>query len=240
MRGSAVLVAGLLLCASSVGRTDPPIGSRLGDRLERQRIESEKDSASVAHEIARCLVERRGSVVRQYLATVDPAEGERLMARLSAGDIDCFAMADRNDLVEANRVEFPQDIARGMLSEWLIKSDARTFAALPSLPRERVYSRVWYAASGRPAAVDEMATCVSETSPAAVLALLKTEGYSDAEGNAFGALGPELGACLQAGTKVDANRQSLRAAIADALYQRVANPPPPPQHASPAGQERGH
>jgi hypothetical protein len=71
-----------------------------------------------------------------------------------------------------------------------------------------------------------MATCASESAPAETLALLKTLPYSDAEGAAFGAVAPHLGACLRAGVKVTGNRQSLRAALADALYQRVANPMP--------------
>ena len=33
-----------------------------------------------------------------------------------------------------------------------------------------------------------------------------------------------LGKCLRAGTKLQANRQSLRAALADALYQRLHAP----------------
>ena len=79
----------------------------------------------------------------------------------------------------------------------------------------------------------KLATCVSEIASAETLALLKTEPYSDAEGTTFAAVVPSMGACLRARVKLTGNRQSLRAALADALYQRVANPAPavPPAQA---------
>jgi hypothetical protein len=69
-----------------------------------------------------------------------------------------------------------------------------------------------------------MATCVSENAPQETVMLIKSEAYTAAEMAAIQALAPTLGACLRVGIKVDANRQTLRAALADALYQRVANP----------------
>jgi hypothetical protein len=39
-------------------------------------------------------------------------------------------------------------------------------------------------------------------------------------------LGANLSQCLRAGTKLQANRQSLRAALADALFQRLHAPAP--------------
>ena len=106
----------------------------------------------------------------------------------------------------------------------MIKKDEPMFASLAVLPRQLTYSRSWYALSGRNSSVDEMATCVSEIAPRESLAPLKTTPYGNDEGAAFATLGPNLVSCLQAGYKVTGNRQSLRAAIADALYQRVANP----------------
>jgi hypothetical protein len=225
MRKFNFLIAAAAICAATAAIADPPIGSRLGERTRGDPVRQEREAALGAHEMARCLVNKANRTVRSFLATVDPAESKRLSAKMT-GEYECFSMAEGNDLVEGRMVTFPHDIFRGMLAEWMIKSDDRAFAALPTLPRELTYSRTWYAVSDRDFSVDEMATCVSETAPAQTLALLRTLPYGGDEGAAFGALGPHLGACLRAGVKVTGNRQSLRAALADALYQRVANPAP--------------
>lgn len=190
-------------------------------------MKKERDSALGAQEMARCLANKQTGTARAFLSTLDEAESKRL-DKMMDGEHECFSMTEGNDLVEGRMVMFPHDIFRGMLAEWMIKNDQHTYAVLPALPRQLTYSRPWYALSGRDSSVDEMATCVSEVAPTETLALFNTDPYGDAEGAAFGALGPHLGACLRAGVKLTGNRQSLRAALADALYQRVANPPPAP------------
>ena len=234
----------ILLLASAVGVcvaapviAEPPIGSRLGERIERDHMKKERESALGAQEMARCLVDKQRSTVRAFLASVDTQESKRL-SNAMGGEHEClsiFTMAGANDFVEGRMISFPHDVYRGMLAEWMIRTDERTFASLPALPRQLTYSRNWYTVSDRDSSVDEMATCVSETDPADIIALLKTTPYSDAEGSAFGVLVPHLGTCLRAGVKLTGNRQSLRAALADALYQRVANPAP--AAASAASQE---
>lgn len=213
-----------LLCTAAAA--EPPIGSRLGDRVERNAMKKERDSALGAQEFARCLANKQTRTVRQFLAALTGQDSARLSSAMS-GEHECFnSMMDSNDLVEGRLVTFPQDIYRGMLAEWMIKNDERVFAALPPLPRQLTYSRPWYAVTDRAVSVDEMATCVSEVAPSGILTLIKTEPYSDEEGTAFAAVVPDMGACLRAGVKLTGNRQSLRAALADALYQRVANPAP--------------
>lgn len=69
-----------------------------------------------------------------------------------------------------------------------------------------------------------MAACVADTNPAAVIGLIGSEPFSGGEDAAFGNLMPVLGQCLVAGTKLDAKREPLRAALAEALYQRATNP----------------
>ena len=235
-----VLLGAFLACAAAAGAfADPPLGSRLGERTTKDLEKRERESALGAHEMARCLVNKQHSIVRAFLAALDPSESQRLSNKMS-GELECLSMVPGDDTVEGRIVTFPHDLYRGMLAEWMIKGDERTFAALPALPRQLTYSRAWYAVSDRDVSVDEMATCVAETSPAGILALIDTVPYSDGEGAAFGALGPSLGACLRAGVKVRGNRQSVRAALADALYQRIANPaplPPPATAPAPSGQD---
>ena len=229
----------VLVGAASVAAAQPAIDSRLRDRLERQRVTNEKNAVLTAHEIARCVIERRERQTREFLASVDPDQSRALFRRLGA-ELDCFALTETSERVEATAVAFPRDIARGMFAEQLIKKNMATFAVLAPLARVASYSRSWYAVSGRASTVDEMGTCAAETAPASIVTLIRTQPYSDGEGAAFAALSPTLGACLVAGAKLDANRQALRAALADALYQRIANPvASPPTQTAPMKQDRG-
>jgi len=239
MKSRVVLVASAigLSCIGAPATAEPPIGSRLGERVERNLEKRDRDAAIGAQEMARCLVNKQTRTARAYLATVDAAESKRLSHQMD-GEHECFSMTEGNDLVEGRLVMFPEDIFRGMLAEWMIKGDVANYAALPGLPRQLTYSRAWYVVSNRDGSVDEMATCVAETNPGAILRLIKTQPYSDEEGASFGAIVPDLGACLRAGVKLTGNRQSLRAAVADALYQRVANPAPVPTPAP--GQQPQH
>jgi hypothetical protein len=95
---------------------------------------------------------------------------------------------------------------------------------LAAKPIQRTYYRPWYAFTGRHISLDEMATCVADTRPAAVMALLGTQPFSDDENAAFAQLIGAMGPCLVAGTKLDAKREPLRAALAEALYQRAYHP----------------
>jgi hypothetical protein len=215
-----------LCCIATAALADPPIGSRLGDRL-KANAEDEQTAARHSHELANCLVNKRRAQSERLVGQTTSDGYKAAYKAMIGGDLECFNMFDdASHLTGGRSFSIPPEVLRGLLAEHLIAHDWSRFAALPVLPRQMVYARPWFAGTNRHVAVDEMATCVSETAPAQILALLKSEPYSDAEQAAYGALGPHLGACLRVGAKVDANRQTLRAALADALYQRVANPPP--------------
>jgi hypothetical protein len=220
-----LVVSAIGMCGSVAALAEPPIGSRLGERIVKGTIEDEATSARHAQQYAGCLVNRRLDKVQRLLSQTNEAGYKAAYKELTTGRIDCFDMGDDlNDITEGWRFSIPPEIMRGILAEQLIRHDIARYAGLAVLSRQRTYSRAWYGATNRDVSVDEMATCVSETDAPDTLSLLKTEPYSDQEGTAFAALGATLGACLRAGVKVTGNRQSLRAALADALYQRVANP----------------
>jgi hypothetical protein len=206
----------------------PPIGSRLGQRMEaRGPAEAEAEAAHHGHELASCLVNRRRSDSQKLLAQIDDQGYRKAYKSLTSGQLDCFNMwDDATHVTEGRSFSMPPEVLRGFLAEELIKRDLPRYAGLPALPKQMVYSRPWYGGTNRHPSVDEMATCVSETAPLDTIGLLKSEAYTPAEMTAIQTLAPTLGACLRIGTKVDANRQTLRAALADALYQRVANPVP--------------
>jgi hypothetical protein len=113
---------------------------------------------------------------------------------------------------------------RGDLAEELIKRDRHDVSTLQPLAIQKLYLRSWFQFTGRNVSVDEMAACVADTAPAAIIALVDAQPFSDAEGTAFGSLVPYMGPCLRAGTKLEGKREPLRAALAEALYQRFTNP----------------
>jgi hypothetical protein len=226
LRVASLACAGLFAVAvGCAAGAEPPIGSRVGERLEKQKNQSldDRDAAQAAHQLAGCILAKRGNAGRDLLMVRSEGEVKQLQSRMD-GELECLANLPGNDFVEQVGVTFPPDVLRGDLAEELLKRDRRGLAALQPLPIQKVYSRSWFEFTGRDVRVDEMAACVADTGPAAILALVDTQPFSDAEGAAFGNLLPYMGPCLRAGTKLSGKREPLRAALAEALYQRLSNP----------------
>lgn len=182
-----------------------------------------KDQAVGAKRFAECLYNRKATLARQALQAQTHEAASAAMDKLM-GEIRCFGDDMSNDLVGMRTVQFPRDILRGMLAETALGREDERVAALQPLALQQVYQRNWFATTGRHVSVDEMAACIADTNPAGIVALTKTVPTTKEEGAAFSALGGNLHACLRAGTKLQASRQSLRAALADALYQRLNAP----------------
>lgn len=202
---------------------EPPIGSRLGQRLDKNEVGNERDSAQSAHQLAGCILAKKGSTGRDILNARSAEEVKKLQTKMN-GEVDCFAILPGNDFVEGVVVSYPPQIMRGDLAEELLKRSRPAVARLPLLPIQKGYERSWFPFTGRPQSVDEMATCVAESNPLAIMALIDSEPFSDRENIAFGNLVPAMGPCLVAGAKLEGKREPLRAALAEALYQRATNP----------------
>lgn len=216
----ALLVAGMVSATAIAQRPEPPTGSRVGNRLDARAVEDKREAAAVAHGMAKCLVGKHPRDARRLLSSVSEADAEAASRRLY-GEFDCFSLPQGHLRSEGARISSPLDVLRGMLAEHLVHSDRARFQLLPPLPRQMTYSRPWYAATGRHVATDEMATCVADVDPAKILALLRTEPQTDAERQAFAAVTPVLAACLRAGAALKGSREAIRAALAEALYQRT-------------------
>jgi hypothetical protein len=179
---------------------------------------------SPAEAFAACLAETRPDQVRQLL-TAQTAQAANLPYHALADNDRCFNRAFGTGPVSANDAVVSMDMLRGRLAEDALRSQEAQVAALTALPlQQKRYIRPWFAATGRHPAVDEMGACMADTDPAGIVALIQTSPGSDDESAALGALSPALTKCLSAGTRLDASRQALRAALADALYQRLNNP----------------
>ena len=171
-----------------------------------------------------CISEMRPGQVRQLLqaSTADEAS---LRYHALADDDRCFARVYGN--TEFRPEDVPsQDMLRGKLAEQALRARETDVRALQPLPlQQKRYIRTWFGGTGRHPAVDEMAACMADTDPVGIAELIKTSPGGGDENDAVTALGPNLTKCLSAGTRLDASRQALRAALADALYQRLSNPP---------------
>ena len=171
-----------------------------------------------------CVAQKRPAAVRELLQAPDRATAERPY-RVLSDDERCFAVVFGGQSYNPQDVVFPIDVLRGRLAEQSLLAAAAPAAALSPLPLEQKrYLRPWFAATGRDPSVDEMGACIADVDPKTVLYLVSTAPSSFEENQAVAALQPSLGKCLSAGTRLQAGRPALRAALADALYQRMTNP----------------
>lgn len=224
LSGLAVLAA---MIAATPAYADPPTGSRLGDRNAAAANQGKVTDSDIqsAYQFAACLKAKRESTVRQFLDALTIEDLEKEWEQLSKG-ISCLNVNNERSDSDTTQFSFTTDVIRGMLAEAVL-DDQSGLADLPILPIQTTYSRPWFAVSGRNSAVDEMAVCVAEINPGAIVTLIKTLPRSEEEKQQVAALGPVLAPCLRNTAKLTANRLSLRAALAEGLYHRVFDPPVP-------------
>lgn len=177
-----------------------------------------------AENYAACLMQSRSAEVSALLHAQTAQAASRPYSRL-ADDDRCFNQVFGSGQFRPQDAAVSLDMLRGRLAEQALAAQSAQVAALQPLPlQQKRYIRPWFAATGRNSAVDEMGACMADTDPAGVAALIQTGPGSADENSAIANLSPALTKCLSAGTRLDANRMALRAALADALYQRLTNP----------------
>jgi hypothetical protein len=177
-----------------------------------------------AENYAACLAQSRSAEVAALLHAQTAEAASRPYSRL-ADDDRCFNQVFGTGPFRPEDAGVSLDMLRGRLAEQALLAQSAQVAALQPLPlQEKRYLRPWFAATGRNPAVDEMGACMADTDPAGIAHLIQTGPGSADESAAIANLSPALTKCLSAGTRLDANRMALRAALADALYQRLTNP----------------
>lgn len=220
------LAAGLGLVVSPAYAEQPETGTRLAAPQSRNTgsvAMTDRDQAVGAKRMAECVYNRKTALARQALTASTKVVQDAAMNKIM-GEVQCFGAEFSNELVGMRVVNIPPQIMRGMLAEAAFKRLDDEAKKLQALPLQQIYQRDWFAVTGRHITVDEMGACIADTNPAGILALSRTAPTSKEENAAFGGLMGDLGKCLRAGTKLQAGRQALRAALADALYQRLHAP----------------
>ena len=180
--------------------------------------------APPAQRYVACVAQKHPATVRELLQAQTRAAAERPYRSLS-GDERCFSIAFGDDGYKPQDAMVPLDVLRGRLAEQALLNSATQAAALTALPlQQKRYIRPWFAATGRDPSVDEMGACIADIDPASILYLASTGPGTFEENEAVAAISPALTKCLSAGTRLQASRPALRAALAEALYQRLNNP----------------
>lgn len=222
IRNALIALCGLALAMPAMAQ-DTRLGSRLQKRVVAGRELTAEEAARTAHRMAQCLYDRRRSDVMAYLTSLSEEERGRLDRKM-LNSIECRdRLIFQSPMIEGISVQTATEVMRGMLAEAAL-SKLPNDNALQPLPAQPGYARDWFAATGRDPSVDEMAVCVADQNPAAINALLATKPESPEELTALRAIGPSMGPCLRQGATLKANRQGLRAALAEALFHRATAP----------------
>jgi hypothetical protein len=185
---------------------------------------SQEQSQRSTRAFVQCMVANRKQLSEQYLGATEPADFAKWRDRLW-DNVRCNLPGFPGTGSGFRSFTMPIDVERGLVAEQLILTGRVTPPTEPAKPATPApYQPRWAAVTGRAPAVDEMADCVAANDPGGVVALLRSDADSDAEKAAFAALGEKFGQCLVSGATLKANRLSMRAALAEALYQRAASP----------------
>lgn len=182
--------------------------------------------SEAAAEYAACLVAQRPSIADIYLAA-SPGSPERAYAFNALAPVEDAACARFATAPDGQRLEIPETVLSGYIAE------ARYIIRFPSDPPPLIASTPPVATSDEEiaerlaAAADPAAEfprifgdCVVRLRAPDVDRLVRTQPGSSEEQAVLGALQTSLGQCLWSGQTLEFSRETLRAALADALYRR--------------------
>jgi hypothetical protein len=181
------------------------------------------DDIRTVAELGSCMYISHKSTALELLNTTSAPQSDEALQRLK-DEKTCFGHIPNESSLDTDVAAYSKGLMRGMIAEAALRSSSSAAALQPLPLQQKRYLRPWFAATGRDPAVDEMSACIADTNPGGILALVATAPGSAQESFALGDLTPSLQKCLAAGTQLHADRTALRAALADALYQRIRNP----------------
>ena len=186
------------------------------------------DAAATARdkqiEMATCLYAKHPGNVERLLHATTVSGADRAFYNL-VNESGCYRQVfGGNPGDEAEEARMTIGTMRGLFAEQALRPMTDATRALAPLPQQRIYVRPWFVGTARVQQVDEMAACIADTNPTGILALLDSGAGSPGEASAVKALEPSVKQCLPKDAVINATHRQVRAALADALYQRVSNP----------------
>ena len=220
---AASLLANMAVPASA--QSDKRTGSRVENRLRALPNAAMADNDKLLYRIAECSTNLYEPAVRSVLAARD--EESLAKAQLPLQELRrCNFEYEVDSNVEQFSMSWDPTAMRGLYAETMLRKE-KAAENLQPLPLEKSYDRAWFAMTGRPIAIDDMATCVAAIDPTGVRSIFKTDYGSDEEKRAVAALGSDYGQCLQTGFQLRSDSKTIREALAEALYHRAFDPAPP-------------
>lgn len=174
-------------------------------------------------QLGSCMLQAHHSTSVRLLDSLNAHASDSAFAKLQ-DETTCADELPADSMLDDQLSRFSKGLMRGMIAEAALRGSSSASALQPLPLEQKGYVRPWFAATGRDPSVDEMATCIADTDPAGIAALIATAPNSESESRALSDIQPWLGKCLSANTTLHADRTALRAALADALYQRVRDP----------------
>jgi hypothetical protein len=205
---------------------DPDTNSKLERRTEKRSLTKQDQAIKTSYRMATCLYSKRSLNVINHLKSFDSKEQHE--AELALGrQIECDNFQGSSSLVGQQFISTSPSVLRGMLAEAVLSDKGylkKNAQPLQTLPLEEGYNRDWFVLTQRASDIDAMAICVAETNSGAVMQLLRTEPVTPEEKIATQNVISLLGPCLRQGMTLNANRLSIRAALAEAYFHRVYSP----------------
>lgn len=188
--------------------------------------EAAQSPSEAAARYAACLVAQRPSIADIYLAA-SPGSPERAYAFNVLAPVEDAACARFATAPDGQRLEIPETILSGYIAEarYLIRFPSAPpplIASSPPAPTsdEEIAARLAEAADPAAEFPRIFGDCVVRLRAPDVDRLVRTQPGSAEEQTVLGALQTSLGQCLWSGQTLEFSRETLRAALADALYRR--------------------
>lgn len=215
---SSILVITALLLGFVSTATAQPTGSRIENR-------GLIEDPVAGWRYGRCAAAFRPEAVEELLATVPhSATSEAAFDRVTNRNHDrCYTYAN----VGGETMYLEEMLLRGQVAQgcYLRKYPGGAPASIAgaeasTIPVEVYNERIRSAEDQRAEILRIFGDCVVAADPLGVDRLIRTGVTSDEEGRAIGALSPHFGPCLWEGQSIQFSAESLRAALAAALYRR--------------------
>jgi hypothetical protein len=203
--------------ASAQSKYDTDTGShiRIPKRAEAydRKLSDEELGRELMNQFARCIIDRRPTVVAQAIAS-KPGEESSLLNRAAV-----------DDCLDSGSMRFPPEVLRGAIFGELYRRQQRGVKRLaetfPIQPLD------W---SSAPAATDSerarsnyyllwMTDCVHKTSGEAMRSIVMNSVGSVAQKSAYSSIIPALGPCVPQGQKLVLSRSMLEAAFGEYLWR---------------------
>lgn len=218
MTSMQLLIA--LLSAAAVGQTTA-VPSHNGKPMFYDTPDSRQRGALLLRHIGSCVYSKDPGAARALLRFVPGSKDEDRWVSAWQSRLDQCVNGDSEGL------RFVTFNLRGAVAEGIFLAKFPTDPVEGTVPADRSdLPATWLEAYrkdpsiGPALAMHQLAACVVRAAPAEASRLMRTNPGSAEEAGSFAALAPRFGPCVNRGQTFSSDKTTLRALIAEALYDR--------------------